>query len=431
MNEAGTVNSLMLKAQQLDAKDPLRRFRAEFHIPRDENGREEIYLVGNSLGLQPRQTETYVLAELENWRNRGVRGHVEGELPWLPYHEFLTEPMADLVGALPIEVVMMNSLTINLHLMLATFYRPTATRGAILLEQHAFPSDHYAIESQIQWHGLDPKKEMLVLGPRSGCDLIDTEQICRAIQQHRDRLALVLLPGVQYYTGQFFDIRAITAEAHRQEVVAGFDLAHAAGNVPLTLHDWGVDFAVWCSYKYLNSGPGSVGGCFVHERHVADTHLRRLSGWWGHDKATRFEMNNEFLAIPTAEGWQVSNPPILSMAAIRSALEIFSRAGGIAPLRAKSELLTGLLIDFLDDELADQVRLVSPRDFTQRGSQLSLRIIRPGLDGKRIHRQLEQTSVRTDWREPDVIRVTPVPLYNTFADVAHFASRLKAILQGQ
>lgn len=407
----------------MDAADPLQPFRDQFHIPKREDGCDEIYLVGNSLGLQPKQTADYVQYELEQWRSLGVRGHFEGEFPWMPYHEFLTVPMAALVGGRETEVVMMNSLTVNLHLMMATFFRPQGKKCKILMESHAFPSDYHAVESQLRWHGLDPRENLIQVRPDHQ-ELISSEWLLEQIESRAEELAMVLLPGVQYYTGQLFDMGRIVEVAHRHGVVAGFDLAHAAGNVPLALHDWDVDFAVWCSYKYLNSGPGSVGGCYVHQRHVEDRGLQRLAGWWGHEKSSRFQMKNEFSPIPTVEGWQLSNPPILSLAAIRSSLQIFSDAGGMSPLREKSLRLTGFLEECLQSRLAGDVRVITPADAEQRGCQLSLAVCRPNVAGREIRDRLEAAGIRTDWREPNGMRCAPVPLYNTFEDVWSFVDTL-------
>jgi kynureninase len=422
-------------AQQLDREDDLRHFRDQFWIPKITNspaGEAEVYFVGNSLGLQPKNCAQFVQEELDKWQQLGVRGHFESERPWLPFHEFLAPTMAKIVGGKETEVVVMNTLTVNLHLMMASFYRPTQTKNKILIEAHAFPSDHYAVESQIRHHGFEPADSMMLAQPETGTEIFDEDQICELIAEHHKTLALVMLPGVQYYTGQFLDMKKITRVCHEHDVLCGFDLAHAAGNVPMQLHDWGVDFAVWCTYKYLNSGPGSVAGCFVHERHATNTSLPRLAGWWGHDKASRFEMKNEFKAIPTAEGWQLSNPPILSLAAIRASLEIFESAGGIAPLREKSLRLTGYFEQLLAAELGDQIKLVTPADPDRRGCQLSLEVCldkNSQASGKSIHNELEESGSVTDWREPNVIRAAPVPLYNSFEDVYRFVSNLKRILE--
>ena len=428
MSEKQLSDKLSLDvARELDREDPLRGFRDQFHIPHID-GKPDIYLVGNSLGLQPKRTSEYVAHELEQWKTLGVRGHFEGPFPWMPYHEFLTDTMANLVGGHSDEVVMMNTLTVNLHLMMATFYRPTATRNKILIESHAFPSDHYAVESQIKLHGYSPADSLIEVTPDNGEQTIRTEKICQLIEEHKHDLALVMLPGVQYYTGQVFDLQAITKVAHAHDINVGFDLAHAAGNVPMKLHDWDVDFAVWCSYKYLNSGPGSVAGCFIHRRHAHNTELDRMAGWWGHDKSTRFKMENRFQAIPTAEGWQLSNPPILSLAAIRASLDVFKEAGGMRPLRAKSQKLSEFFLDGLTQQLGDRVHSITPTEPSARGCQLSLEIRLDGVEGKSIYEKLESSGVRTDWREPNVIRAAPVPLYNTFEDVWNFVERLKELL---
>ncbi len=414
-------------ARQQDETDPLAAFRDQFFIPQ-RDGRDEIYFVGNSLGLQPKQTPEYVLSELENWRMCGVRGHFEGDYPWMPYHNFLTEPMAKMVGAKDSEVVMMNSLTTNLHLMMASFYRPSDARNKILLEQHAFPSDHYAVESQIKFHGYQPAESMLLVSPRDGQENLNTDDIVQSIKDHRDSLALVLLPGVQYYTGQFLDIQAIAQAATPLGIPVGIDLAHAVGNVPLQLHEWGIDFACWCTYKYLNSGPGSVGGCFVHEKHHGNNDIPRFTGWWGHNKATRFEMSNQFDPSLTVEAWQLSNPPILSLAAIRSSLDVFESVGDFQKLREKSVLLTGYFEWLLENELAEQVSIITPRNTNERGCQLSLTIETKNQSGVEIHRELERRGMMTDWREPNVIRAAPVPLYNSFQDVFYFVKNLKELL---
>ena len=414
-------------AVALDRSDPLGRFRDEFHVPRSANGEEEIYFVGNSLGLLPRRAPKYVDEELEKWRRLAVKAHFSGENPWMPYHELLAEPMARLVGALSTEVVTMNSLTVNLHLMMSSFYRPTRERHRILIEEHAFPSDDYAVESQAILHGFDPAEALVRLSPGPGQHTIDTSRVAEVLERDGESIALVLLPGVQYYTGQAFDIEAITRFAHAKGCVVGFDLAHAAGNLVLSLHDWNVDFAVWCTYKYLNSGPGSVGGCFVHERHGRRTDLPRLAGWWGHDKESRFRMEPGFRPIPGAEGWQLSNPPILSLAAIRASLDVFLEAGGMEPLREKSVRLTGYLEWLLQRELGDAVEILTPGDPHRRGCQLSLQV-KSNASGRTVFERLEAAGVTCDWREPDVIRVAPVPLYNRFEEVHRFVEILRGAL---
>jgi kynureninase len=407
-------------AVALDRDDPLGRFRDEFHVPERENGDEEIYFAGNSLGLIPRRAPKYVAEELEKWKRLAVKAHFAGEKPWMPYHELLASPMARLVGATPTEVVTMNSLTVNLHLMMASFYRPTPERHRILLEEHAVPSDDYALETQAIFHGFDPKETLVRLRP--------DEDFADVLEREGESIALVLLPGVQYYTGQAFAVEAITRLAHRKGCVVGFDLAHAAGNLILRLHDWNVDFAVWCTYKYLNSGPGSVGACFVHERHGYGTrNLPRLAGWWGHDKKSRFRMEPGFRPIPGAEGWQLSNPPILSLAAIRASLDVFMEAGGMEPLREKSLRLTGYLEWLLALEIGDSVEILTPKDPARRGCQLSLRVT-PTKPGRTVLERLEASGVTCDWREPDVIRVAPVPLYNRYEEVHRFVETLRNAL---
>jgi kynureninase len=420
-------------AVALDQSDPLGRFRDEFHIPKRENGEEEIYFAGNSLGLMPKRTPKYVDEELTKWARLAVKAHFEGENPWMPYHELLASPMARIVGASASasisEVVTMNSLTVNLHLMMASFYRPTGERHRILLEEHAFPSDDYALESQAIVHGFDPAQALVRLKPdaNKGKHTIDTAEIAQVLEREGQSIALVLLPGVQYYTGQLFDIEAITRIAHANGCVVGFDLAHAAGNVVLKMHEWNVDFAIWCTYKYLNAGPGAVGGCFVHERHGMQRDLPRLAGWWGHDKKSRFRMEPGFQPIPGVEGWQLSNPPIVSLAAIRASLDVFTEAGGMEPLREKSLRLTGYLEWLLQVELSDSVEILTPADPRQRGCQLSLRVKSSG-SGRTVLERLEASGVTCDWREPDVIRVAPVPLYNRYEEVHRFVEILRSSL---
>jgi kynureninase len=414
-------------AVELDRGDPLGRFRDEFHIPGSDKGEEEIYFAGNSLGLLPKRAWKYVDEELEKWKRLAVKAHFEGANPWMPYHELLASPMARLVGASPTEVVTMNSLTVNLHLMMASFYRPTRERHRILFEEHAFPSDDYAFESQARVHGFDPAEALVRLSPGKGKHTIDTADVAEVLGREGESIALVLLPGVQYYTGQAFEIEAITRLARAKGCVVGFDLAHAAGNLVLKIHDWNVDFAVWCTYKYLNSGPGSVGGCFVHERYCVRQDLPRLAGWWGHDKESRFRMEPGFRPIPGAEGWQLSNPPILSLAAIRASLDVFMEAGGMAPLREKSLRLTGYLEWLLGREIGDAVEILTPKDSRQRGCQLSLRV-KASVPGRTVLERLEAAGVTCDWREPDVIRAAPVPLYNRYEEVHRFVEILRNAL---
>jgi kynureninase len=404
-------------ARRMDAGDPLSGFRDRFLIPRRPDGEEVVYFAGNSLGLQPKTTHAYVDAELEDWAKYGVEGHFHARHPWMPYHEFLTEQTARLVGAKPVEVVVMNSLTVNLHLMMVSFYRPTPERHKIIIEGQAFPSDQYAVASQIRFHGYDPAEALVELHPRPGEATLRTEDIEAVIEREGPATALVMLGGVNYYTGQAFEMDRITRAARAQGCAVGFDLAHAAGNLALRLHEWGPDFAVWCSYKYLNAGPGSLAGCFVHERHARRFDLPRFAGWWGHDKATRFRMPHTFDPMPGAEGWQLSNPPILPLAALRASMDLFDEAG-IERLRAKSERLTGYLAYLLERLGHDAVELLTPDDPRQRGCQLSIRV-REG--GPAVFDRLTAAGIVCDWREPDAIRAAPVPLYNTFEDVFRFA----------
>ena len=357
-----------------------------------------------------------------------MAGHFTGDLAWAPYHELVTDQLARLVGAWPDEVVAMNSLTVNLHLLLVSFYQPTADRHKVLIEEHAFPSDHFAVESQIRQRGHDPDSSLVVVSPRDGEETLRADDILAAIDDCGPELALVLLPGVQYYTGQVLPMGAITEAAHRNGARVGFDLAHAVGNIELHLHEWNVDFAVWCTYKYLNAGPGSVGACFVNRRHVTDPELPKLTGWWGTRPDTRFEMSTVFEPVPTVESWQLSNAPILSMAALRASLDVFDEAGGIGMLRAKSEAQIAYLDHLLDTVLARRVTSITPRSITERGCQFALRITVPGIDGREIRTALERNGVACDWREPDVIRIAPVPLYNTFDDLNRFVTILDGLL---
>lgn len=412
-------------AKALDAADPIAHMREHFSIPKQASGENEYYFTGNSLGLQPKLAREAVIELLDAWQQRGVKGHFEGDYPWMPYHEFLTEQAAEIVGALPKEVVMMNSLTANLHFMMASFYQPTQQRSKILIEDHAFPSDHYAVESQLKHHNKNVDDNLLLWTPRAGEELLNYDDLWQIIEQHGDEIALILLPGVQYYTGQVLDMKRITEVAQAKGIKVGFDLAHTAGNIELSLHEWQVDFACWCSYKYLNSGAGSVAGCFVHQKHVENTELNRLAGWWGHDKSSRFKMENTFKPIPSAEGWQLSNPPVLSLAAVRGSFDTIKLAGGMKPLREKSLKLSQYLIDLIAAELGSKIRIITPLENSQRGCQLSLMVNVTGLDGKAMYNALEENGVTTDWREPNVIRVAPVPLYNSFQDVYHFVRILK------
>lgn len=405
-------------AAERDAKDALHHFRERFQFPEAKGGIEPVYFTGNSLGLMPKKAREYVDQELDDWARFAVDGHLHARHPWLPYHEFLTDQMAAVVGAKPIETVVMNSLTVNLHLLMVSFYRPTSTRHKIVIEKVAFPSDQYAVESHIRLHAYEPVDSLIELTPRGSESTLRTEDIIDVIEREGDSIALILLGGVNYYTGQAFDMKAITQAGHKAGAVVGFDLAHAAGNVQLKLHDWDVDFASWCSYKYLNGGPGSVGGAFVHERHARSFDMPRLAGWWGHDKDTRFLMGPEFHPIAGAEGWQVSNPPILQMAALRASLEIFDDAG-MPALTEKSRKLTGCLESLICNIGDNRISIITPHDPDERGCQLSICV--QGGD-RSLHERLVSRGVYADWREPDVIRVAPVPLYNSFADVFRFSA---------
>jgi kynureninase len=409
-------------ARHLDATDPLADFRDRFHIPRRPDGRPMIYFCGHSLGLQPRGVRPLVEQELDDWAQLGVEGHFQGKTPWYSYHELFRESGARLVGGVPGEVVMMNSLTVNLHLMMATFYRPTVARHKILIDWPAFPSDLYAVQSQLRHHGYDPADALLTVRPRPGEYIVRTEDIEEVLRQRDGEVALVLCNGVNFFTGQLFDMAAITAAAHRHGCIAGFDLAHAAGNVVLQLHDWQVDFAVWCSYKYLNSGPGAVAGCFVHRRHGQNLDLPRLAGWWGNDPATRFRMHLQADFVPRtgADGWQVSNPPILALAPLRASLALFDEAGMTA-LRAKSERLTGYLLALLAELPTGQFEVITPRESAEHGCQVSILVHdRP----RERLAALQAEGVVCDFREPNVIRAAPVPLYNGFHEVWSFARAL-------
>src|SRR3569623_128171 len=405
------------QAQARDANDALAPCRAEFHIPPHGHA-DQVYLCGNSLGLLPRATRHAVLGELDDWAELAVEAHFRGRHPWMPYHNEVREHLAALVGAQPAEVVAMNSLTANLHLMMVSFYRPTAGRPAILIEKTAFPSDRYAVESQIRLHGFDPATALIELAPDEANGTISDAAIAAAIAQHGSRIALVLLPGVQYLTGQVFDLRRIAELGRAQGCVVGFDLAHAVGNVPVDLHDSGADFAVWCHYKYVNSGPGAVAGCFVHERH-ARSERPRLAGWWGHDQSTRFKMGPDFVPTPGADGWQLSNPPILALAPLRVSLDVFHRAG-LPRLREKSLALTAYLAALIEREVPNVLEIRTPAQPARRGCRLSLRVKGPRDSGRALFAHLSDQGIVGDWREPDVIRVAPTPLYNRYVDALRF-----------
>ena len=411
-------------ARRMDAQDHLGKYRAQFHLPVQTSGEPFIYFCGNSLGLQPKATAGLVQQELLDWQNLGVEGHFHAQNPWMPYHEFLTEAMARVVGAKPAEVVVMNTLTVNLHMMLVTFYRPQGKRNKIVIEADAFPSDKYAAESQIRLHGLDPAECLIELRAREGEICLRPEDIREAIRSQGEEIALIMLGNTNYYTGQYFDLKQITGWGHAQGCYVGFDCAHGVGNLPLNLHDSGCDFAVWCNYKYLNSGPGGMGGVFVHERHHHRQDIQRLEGWWGHNKATRFKMRDDFDPIPTAEGWQLSNPPILAMAAVWASLRIFDEAG-MENLRKKSIALTGYLEYLVRSLGEDVVQIITPADPEQRGAQLSIQVKNAT---KELFHKISENGVVADWREPDVIRVAPAPLYNSFEDAYRFYVALSKAL---
>lgn len=410
-------------ARAMDERDPLAHFRERFCLP-SHKGKECIYLCGHSLGLQPKTARAYLEQELLDWANLGVEGHHHAHNPWIPYHRLLTEQTAELVGALPVEVAVMNSLTVNLHLMMASFYRPTRQRHKILIEGSAFPSDQYAVQSQIRIHGFDPATSLLELRPREGEQSVRDEDVEALIDSEGATIALIMLGGVNYVTGQLFDMEEIVKIGHRKGCVVAFDLAHAAGNVPLALHDWDPDFAAWCSYKYLNGGPGCVAGCFVHERHARAWDLPRFAGWWGHEEKIRFRMGPEFQPMAGAEGWQLSNPPILALAPLRASMEIFSEAG-IDRLRARSILLTAYMEFLLNRKASPQFSIITPREPQRRGAQLSLRIAH---EGRKLCERLGGEGVIGDWREPDTYRVAAVPLYNSYQDVYRFVELFSAAL---
>lgn len=404
----------------LDENDELKDYRNEFNIPLQKNGEEHVYLCGNSLGLQAKRTKSFINQELEDWATFGVEGHFHAKNPWMPYHEFLTESYSKIVGTKQSEVVAMNTLTVNLHLMMVSFYRPTEERYKIIIEADSFPSDIYAVESQIKHHGYSVNDSLIKLKPRDGESSIRTEDITDIIDREGNEVALIMLGGVNYYTGQVFNFETITKLGQNKGIVVGFDLAHAAGNINLELHNWGVDFAVWCSYKYLNSGPGSVAAAFVHEKHH-NSDLPRFAGWWGHNKENRFKMPDEFNAIKSAEGWQLSNPPILSLAAIRASLSIFDEVG-MDKLVKKSKKLTDYLLFLLNTIETDRIEIITPEE---RGCQISIRVKN---GNKELFEKITEKGVIADWREPDVIRVAPVPLYNSFSDVFNFYKILKTVI---
>ncbi|MFN8306383.1 MAG: kynureninase [Ferruginibacter sp.] len=413
-------------ARQLDSNDPLKGFRDKFYLP-IINGQECVYFTGNSLGLQPKTTQDYVLNELEDWASFGVEGHFHARQPWFSYHEMFPQLLTKIVGGLPEEIVVMNQLTVNLHLLMASFYQPTGERFKIICEAKAFPSDQYAFESQVRFHGFDPGKAIIEVAPREGEHVIRTADILSTIQQNAAETALVIFSGVNYYNGQVFDMKAIAKAAHEAGAYCGFDLAHAVGNIELHLHDWEADFACWCSYKYLNSGPGGVAGAFVHQKHFSNTNLPRLAGWWGYEKSTRFLMQKGFKPIETAEGWQLSNAPILSMAAHKASLDIFEEAG-MDRLLAKGKMLSDYLfyiIDSINEATTEKlIEVITPRD--AKGCQASMLMWKMGRE---VFEALKNNGVIADWREPNVIRVAPVPLYNSFEDIHRFGEIIRGILK--
>jgi kynureninase len=411
-------------AVAMDKSDPLRNYRERFLFPKAADGRDCLYLCGHSLGLQPKTAAAYIERELKDWAQLGVEGHFRATNPWMPYHRLLTEQTAALVGAKPLEVVVMNSLTVNLHLMMVSFYRPTPARHKIVVESGAFPSDQYAVESQIRFHGFDPADSLIELTPLPGESCLRDEQIQELIEHAGDEVALILLGGVNYATGQAFDMAGITRAGQARGCVVGFDLAHAAGNLTLKLNEWGPDFAVWCSYKYLNGGPGCVAGCFVHERHAHSWELPRFTGWWGHNERSRFEMGPEFEAMEGAEGWQLSNPSILSLAVLRASMDIFCEVG-MQRLRAKSVMLTGYLEFLLNQRSPSGFSIITPQERERRGAQLSIRIPK---NGRALCERLLQEGIVGDWREPDRFRIAPVPLYNSYYDVFRFVRRFAAAI---
>ena len=419
-----TMEFSLAYAKKQDSNDELASFRNLFHFPQ-HNGRETVYFTGNSLGLAPKSAMNALEQEVNDWAKYGVEGHFEAKNPWVSYHEMFAEPLANLMGAKPIEVAAMNGLTSNLHLLMVSFYTPTEKRYKIICEGKAFPSDQYALQSQVKHHGYAPKDAIIQMFPREGEHNLRTEDVLATIEEHKDSLALVMIGGVNYYTGQYFDIPTITKAGHNAGAIVGWDLAHAAGNVPVQLHDWDVDFAAWCSYKYMNSGPGSISGIFVHEKHLTNPELNRFAGWWGHDKERRFLMEPEFKPMPTAESWQLSNAPVLAMAVHKASLDIFMDAG-IDRLRAKSIELTAYL-EFVINNISDEsinasFEIITPSSPEERGAQLS--ILSHG-SGKELFDFITKEGVIADWREPNVIRIAPVPMYNNFEDVYRFGEILK------
>lgn len=411
-------------AQEQDRADELREYRDKFYFPTGKNGEKKLYFTGNSLGLQPKTTRDYIGQELDDWATHGVEGHHDAKNPWLPYHEFVTEQLARVVGAKPEEVVAMNSLTANLHFLMVSFYRPEGKKKKIVIEYDAFPSDVYAVKSQIEFHGGNPDTDLIYLKARDGEHTVRQEDIEDLLNNKADEIALIMLGGVNYYTGQLFDMKRITEVAHKNNIIAGFDLAHGAGNIHLKLNEWNVDFAAWCSYKYLNSGPGGIAGVYVNERHLT-TDIPRFEGWWGQNKQTRFLMEREFDPINTAEAWQLSNPPIFQLAALRASLDMFDEVG-MEKLNKKTAKLTGYLEELVLSLGDDVIEVITPSDKSQRGCQLSIRV--KNAD-KGLFDKVTERNVIADWREPDVIRVAPVPMYNSFEDCYRFYAILKELVK--
>ena len=418
-------------AEKLDSEDPLSVYRSKFEIPTKDNGEEEIYFVGNSLGLMPKESVNDVNDELKKWGKHGVKGHgAEGgeiENPWVTYHEPLTIPMAKLVGAKVEEVTIMNTLTVNIHFLLISFYNPVGDRNKIIIEDNAFPSDYFAIESQVKQRNLDPS-EIIIKVPTNSNGLINVDDIYKIIEDVGDELALVFLPGVQYYTGQVLPMEDIAKTSHSVGAVVGIELAHGVGNIELKLNEWGIDFGVWCTYKYLNSGPGSIAACYINEKYLKREDIQRFHGWWGNKLETRFEMENNFEYSNTANVWQVSNPPILSMVPIKAALDIINDAGGIQALRKKSISMSKYFDYLLENELYKDIELITPTEVENRGCQLSLKVINKNISGREVFNSLLLEGVSCDWRYPDVIRVAPVPLYNSYIEIFNFVKILKSII---
>jgi kynureninase len=408
----------------MDQNDELKSYRDSFHFPVDSNGNKILYFTGNSLGLQPKTTKEAVEQELDDWANFAVEGHFKAKNPWMPYHELLTNDMAEIVGAKPEEVVIMNSLTANLHFLMISFYNPTKKRFKILIESDAFPSDRFAVKSQLKLHGFDPKNDLIEWSPRGNENLLRIEDLQEIIKKNGDEIALILVGGVNYYTGQLLDLKKIAKIGHSKGCKVGIDLAHGVGNVNLKLHESGIDFAAWCTYKYLNSGPGSLGGIFVHNKHKKNKSLKRLTGWWGQNKSKRFKMREELDISNGAEGWQLSNPAILSMAAIKASLELFRKVG-MNKLRMKSIKLTGYLEYLILEMNNKNIDIITPKDPNQRGCQLSIKL---NNSNKSLHENLRLNNVITDWRDPNVIRCAPVPFYNSYQDVYNFVKILRKLL---